>query len=328
ERFRMKKDTGKSYEFFLDVMPVHLPLEYSYLKGGWDDEELDIYGNRVAKRTITALDELIVDRVVRWRKNGKACDPALLPEKYIIEKDFEIPQLKKRRRIWALLPHDYHQQSTKRYPVLYLQDAQNLFNEHAPFGNWAIDEKIAVLSEQGFGDFIVVAIEHGGRDRIKEFSPFKTEKFGAGEGKLYARFLIETLKPYVDKKFRTESGRLHTAIGGSSMGGLISVFAGMMYPDIFSKWMIFSPSLWVSSKIFTEANEFTNTDPTFVYLYGGKSESRSMERDLNLFVDILTGKSDHKDLIRYKLSIHPTALHNEQYWGQEFPKAAKWLFFN
>lgn len=328
ERYRMTKVSKGRYVFAMDISQADLPLEYTYLKGGWDDEELDTYGNRVAKRSITALDQMIVDRVIRWRRNGKACDPLLLPEQFIIEDDFEIPQLKKRRRIWALLPHDYQVHPEKHYPVLYLQDAQNLFDDHAPFGNWAIDEKMAILTEQGYGDFIVVAIEHGGKDRIKEFSPFETQKFGAGQGKLYTRFLIETLKPYVDRKFRTKAGGLSTAIGGSSMGGLISVFTGMMYPEIFSKWMIFSPSLWVSSKIFTEANNFINSSPISVYLYGGKNESQSMERDLNLFVDVLTKKSRNQDLIRYKLSLHPTALHSEQYWGQEFPKAVRWLLFN
>ena len=114
-------------------------------------------------------------------------------KKFILEDDFEIPQLGKRRRCWALVPHDYYQ-TRKRYPVLYLQDAQNLFNEHAPYGNWAIDQKLSILKETGIGDLIIIAIEHGDKDRIKEYSPFDTEEFGPGEGTLYGKVYRRDLK--------------------------------------------------------------------------------------------------------------------------------------
>ena len=99
----------------------------------------------------------------------------------LISNSFEIPQLGLRRRIWALLPHDYHQ-SGKQYPVLYLQDAQNLFNDSAPFGNWAIDQHMQDLAEQGMDELIVIAIDHGGKERISEYSPYFHRKFGKGKG--------------------------------------------------------------------------------------------------------------------------------------------------
>ena len=140
----------------------------------------------------------------------------------IIEEDYEIPQLKRRRRITALLPHDYHE-SKKKYPVLYLHDGQNLYDEQSPYGNWAIDKSLAELSRSGFGDIIVIAIDHGGEDRINEYLPFNSTEYGKGQGKLYIQFLMETLKPYIDKNYRVLSDGLHTGIGGSSMGGLISL---------------------------------------------------------------------------------------------------------
>ncbi|MCB0684891.1 MAG: alpha/beta hydrolase [Saprospiraceae bacterium] len=305
----------------------HSPIYYRYHKGDWNQEELDRWGNVTAPRKIDPSSHEIHDRVPRWRINGLATSVRFMPQKFIIEDDFEIPQLGKRRRIWALVPCDYYR-TKKRYPVLYLQDAQNLFNEHAPFGNWAIDQKMGILKELGFGDLIIIAIEHGGHDRIKEYSPFDTERFGPGEGSLYAQFIVETLKPYVDRKFRSEPHRIHTGIGGSSMGGLISVYTAINYPEVFSKWMIFSPSLWLSSQIFREARDFENNEPSFVYLYGGKNESSSMEKELLLFTEILQKKAINNQFIHYKLSIDPKATHNETFWGAEFPKAVKWLFFD
>ena len=315
------------YQLELPVSQIKYPFNYKYHKGDANQEELDQIGNIPSPRKLKKGIYQINDKVSRWRLNGLSCDPFFLPQKYIIEDDFEIPQLQKRRRIWALLPYNYDQ-SNKRYPVLYLQDAQNLFNEQAPFGNWAIDEKLAILSELGYGEVIIVAVEHGEDDRIKEYSPFHTEEFGTGEGVAYAAFMHDTLKPYVDKKFRTKPHRIHTGIGGSSMGGLISVFTGLTYPESFAKWMIFSPSLWLSSKIFENAQTHQNNYPTFVYLFGGQRESLSMEADLRLFTEILDSKSYKKQRLQYKLSIHPTATHSEKYWGAEFPRAIKWLYYD
>lgn len=305
----------------------HLPLYYRYHKGDWNQEELDQWGNKSQDRLLDHSVYEVHDHVPRWRINGLATSVKYMPQKFIIEDDFEIPQLGKRRRIWALVPCDYYR-TRKRYPVLYLQDAQNLFNEHAPYGNWAIDQKLGIMKELGFGDLIIIAIEHGGTERIKEYSPFDTERFGPGEGALYAKFMIETLKPYVDRKFRSSPHRIHTGIGGSSMGGLISVYTGMSYPEVFSKWMIFSPSLWLSSQIFREAREFINKEPSFVYLYGGKNESSSMEKELTLFTEVLAKKAINRQFIHYKLSMDPTATHHESFWGAEFPKAIKWLYFD
>ena len=306
---------------------IKYPFVYKYHKGDLMQEELDIVGNIPPARRLKKESVEVSDHVPRWRHNGISCDPVFLPQKYIIEEDFEIPQLNKRRRIWALLPHDY-EITEKEYPVLYLQDAQNLFNEEAPFGNWAIDEKLAILTELGYGDLIIVAVEHGDKDRIQEYSPFETEAFGPGDGAAYAAFMHDTLKPYVDKNFRTKSHRIHTGIGGSSMGGLISVFTGLTYPDTFAKWMIFSPSLWLSSKIFLNAEMHNHSRPTFVYLYGGQQESKTMELELRNLAKILEKKATEGHHMHYHLSIDPTATHSEKFWGEEFPHAIKWLFYD
>jgi len=249
-----------------------------------------------------------------------------MPHIQLISEKFEIPQLKKSRRIWALLPYDYHS-SEKKYPVLYLQDAQNLFDEYAPFGNWAIDRRLGTLAEQGLGDVIVIAVDHAGTERITEYSPYYHRKFGKGKGKLYAQFLIETLKPYVDRTFRTKKARTDTGIGGSSMGGLISAYTGIVHPQYFSKLMIFSPSFWYSDEIYFDAFNYKYILPMKIYLYAGENESRFMTQHIHRFRQAVKSSAFENPLTKFNIIISPEGEHNEWYWGENFEQAVKWLFF-
>ena len=142
----------------------------------------------------------------------------------VIEEAYEIPQLNATRKISALLPHDYHE-TNKQYPVLYLQDGQNLFNPAAPYGDWAIDKSMAKLAEEGQGDIIIIAIDHGEQERILEYLPYNHPRYGKGKGSFYVQFMIEKLIPYINSHYRTLTDFQHTGIGGSSMGGLISYHA-------------------------------------------------------------------------------------------------------
>lgn len=249
-----------------------------------------------------------------------------MPHIQLINEAFEIPQLKKTRRIWALLPHDYHT-STRSYPVLYLQDAQNLFDEYAPFGNWAIDRRLASLAAKGYGDVIVIAVDHGGTERITEYSPYFHRKFGKGQGKGYAKFLIETLKPYVDKHFRTKIGRANAGIGGSSMGGLISAYTGIVHPQHFSRLMIFSPSFWYSDEIYFDAFSYQYILPMKIYLYAGENESRYMTEHIHRFREAVKTSLFNNPLTTFQIEINTEGEHNEWYWGEAFEKAVPWLFF-
>ncbi|MEM6317107.1 MAG: alpha/beta hydrolase-fold protein [Bacteroidota bacterium] len=243
----------------------------------------------------------------------------------IIEEDYEMPQLGRRRRISALLPHDY-ETSEKYYPVLYLHDGQNLFDENAPYGNWAIDKSLTQLRKEGHGEVIIIAIDHGEKDRISEYSPFPSERFGAGQGILYLRFLLETLKPYVDRTFRVLSDGANTGIGGSSMGGLFSLFAGLRRPDVFSKMMIFSPSLWIAPRIYKMAQRFQPVGQSLMYLYSGEKESPTHHTNIEVFIAYLKMNNLSEDQFKKQLVINPQGTHSEYYWSREFPVALKWLF--
>lgn len=244
----------------------------------------------------------------------------------IIEEEYEIPQLQRKRRIAALLPHNY-EQSKKAYPVLYLQDGQNLFDEHAPFGSWAIDQALKSLAAAGMEDIIVVTIDHGGEERISEYSPYYHPRLGKGNGQAYLSFLKFTLKPYVDRTFRVLPDRANTGIGGSSLGGLISLYAGFREPAIFGKMMIFSPSLWVSPKIFYHAQQFHPTEDTWLYLYAGGRESRYHLPNVVRMRAALTQRGYSTNLLKFKLNINQEGTHSEFFWREEFPKALEWLYF-
>ncbi len=327
ERFKMSRTKKGYYSYTFDQLPVtdSDSFEYKYVKGGWEAEELDPDGFPPLNRKMTMPRGKVSDVVPQWKKHDHWYDPKYYPIIQIVSKRFNVPQLRRKRRISVLLPWNY-ETSGKHYPVLYLQDGQNLFENDAPFGTWGVDKQLAAMAQLGEGNFIVVAIDHGGRERINEFLPYDIPKLGDGLGLDYARFLSETLKPHIDKHFRTFPERRHTAIGGSSMGGLISIYAGLMFPHVFSRFMIFSPSLWVTPRIYFEPVGFDGTEETKIYLYAGGKEGASMTANSKKFIDNMSRRGYDASKLKLQLEIDPNGKHNEARWGREFPIAANWLF--
>ena len=316
--------------YFIEIDDSVLPddIEYKFTKGGWENVELDQYGNITPNRKTKKSTGETTDCVNRWRLNWGPFKDEFFPVAEVISEQFYIPQLERYRKVWALLPHDYHS-SDKSYPVLYLQDAQNLFNEGSEFGNWEIDKKLSVLAEYGRGDIIVIAIEHGSQNRINEYI-FDNDKVANGsEGKKYIRFITDTLKPFVDEKYRTMKDRENTGIGGSSLGALISLYSGFLYPEVYSKLLIFSPSLWVEPNNNFPLMNFRIPFKTKIYIYGGGQEGSKMVKRIQVFEEYLK-RWERKNLFdfEFRTSINPEGKHNEFYWSQEFPRAIEWLFYD
>jgi predicted alpha/beta superfamily hydrolase len=323
--YRMDRVEDTLYRIPLDKVPNLAPdTYYKYTKGGWDHAELDVLGNSPQNRKF--LQAKTRDFVPLWRKDGFT--PSFADTFPLLEVfDEEIPQLKRTRKISVLLPHDYYEMPEKRYPVLYMNDAQNLFGEGSAYGNWDIDKRLSLLAKQGAQNVIVVAIDHGVETRNVEYSPYKTPKGNQkGEGMRYATFIVRTLKPLIDARYRTLKERQFTGIGGSSMGGLISIYTGMMYPESIGRLMVFSPALWTSPKIYFDAVEFFNPMDTRIYLYGGGKESLSMFSNLEKLISTIEGQGFSAEKIQIRAELDPEGLHNEKRWGQEFPKALQWLF--
>src|SRR5436309_9793997 len=158
----------------------------------------------------------------------------------LIDDQFYIPQLNRMRRIWMYYPESYLE-SEKKYPVIYMHDGQNLFDQATAFDKeWQVDETLNSL----FARCIIVGIDNS-EHRMKEYNFNDHEEHGPGEGRQYMEFIATTLKPYIDATFRTKPEREHTHIAGSSMGGLISLYGALHFASIFGGAGIFSPSLWL-----------------------------------------------------------------------------------
>ncbi|MFD1095444.1 alpha/beta hydrolase [Salegentibacter chungangensis] len=235
---------------------------------------------------------------------------------------FELPapQLDTLKKIRLYLPGSY-KTSEKKYPVIYMHDAQNLFdNETSYAGEWAVDEFLDSLAKK---EVIVVGIDHGGDKRIGELTPFKNEKYGGGNAEAYLKFLTQILKPYIDSKYRTLPGYKHTGIFGSSLGGLVSFYAGLRYPDTFSKIGVYSPSFWFSDNIYSYAEETPLNPQTKFYFLAGTEEGEEVIPDIEKMIGILQKKGLKEE--NYQLKIVEDGKHNEKLWRDSFPETFEWL---
>ena len=327
EEFKMTKVAPDQYEFqFPAGLDLPYPLEYKYTRGGWDQVELDRYGQPHPNRVVYGHGDLLTDYVIRWQKDiAKKQDLAPIVE--VLSETFEIPQLNKKRRVHVLLPHNYYDQPDRHYPVLYMTDAQNLFGEGSPYGNWKIDQSLTKLAGEDKANVIIVAIDHAGEERIQEFSPYDNPRLGKGLGLMFLRFLTDTLKPHVDNHYRTKRDRLNTGMGGSSVGGLLTIYAALMFPNVFGRLMIFSPSLWISQRIYFDAIHFFEPFETRIYLYAGGKEGANMIPNVNKLEETLHNQGFGYSRVKIKTSIDPKGQHNEKRWSKEFPEALKWLYF-
>ncbi|MCE6992703.1 alpha/beta hydrolase [Dyadobacter sp. CY323] len=327
EAFRMTEVSPGNYVFqFPENLELTGPLEYKYTRGGWDQVELDRFGKPYGNRVVEKNEGVKKDTVIRWQTDiSKKTD--LSPILEIVSEEFEIPQLKKTRRIQVLLPHDYYDRPDLSFPVLYMTDGQNLFGEGSEYGNWNIDKSLAKLAKEQKGGVIIVAIDHGNEQRINEFSPYNNPKWGKGLGEQFMRFISETLKPHIDSKYRTKRDRLNTGIGGSSVGGLLSLYAALMFPQVFGRLMVFSPSLWMSQRVFFDAIHFFEPFESRIYLYAGGKEGANMLPNVTKLRETLETQAFGYDRVKIKASIDPKGQHDEKQWSKEFPLALKWLFF-
>jgi predicted alpha/beta superfamily hydrolase len=234
----------------------------------------------------------------------------------------EAPQLKTTRKIWLYLPKNY-ETSTKKYPVIYMHDAQNLFDAKTSFaGEWNIDEKLDSLQAQ----VIVVGIENGGEKRIDELTPYKNAKYGGGETDKYLDFIINTLKPEIDKKYRTKSNAKNTTIMGSSLGGLTSYYAVLKHPEVFGKAGVFSPAFWINRDEINNLTTNSKKIKTKIYFLCGDSEGDddSMVKDLNN-IELLLNTNRCYCLHLNKKVIVKGGHHNEKLWRDGFTNAFLWL---
>lgn len=305
------------------IPPFTGTLEYKATRGTWNAVEGSVSGGEIPNRKVTYSQGDTIDiEIQTWKDIFSNSAHTASPEVLILKSDYPMIPFSKKRRIWVYLPARYANGSEK-FPVLYMHDGQNLFDKALSFaGEWKVDEAMNEFAKSNL-DCIVVGIDNGGGDRIDEYTPYSNPKYKGGQGEMYVDFLVNNLKPFIDSYFRTLPEPEHTGIMGSSLGGLISFYAGVKYPQVFGKIGVFSPSFWYSDSLKTDVINFTpNTNQKF-YIMAGQNEDEDMVPDIDTYIDLMHTAGVPDDNI-FRL-IQPDGQHSEWFWAREFPAAYQWL---
>ena len=332
EKYKLKEKNG--------IYSIKLPkkdesISFKFTLGSWKTAESNKTGKSLDNRTysFSKKQDTVYVIIKGWSHLfDKIKQPTISKNVTILDKEFNIPQLDRKRRVWIYLPPDY-KISNESYPVVYMHDGQNIFDETTSYsGEWNVDETLDKLFKEKNLKLIVVGIDNGGEKRLDEYSPYKNEKYGGGEGDKYLDFIVNTLKPFIDTNYKTLSDKKNTAIFGSSMGGLISHYAGLKYPKIFGKIGVYSPAFWFSSEINTFTKKFGNLKDTKMYFLAGEKEGLKAGFDeisktvlgMNKTINILKKQGFNKKNIASKIVAQ--GKHNEKLWRTNFEETILWLF--
>jgi predicted alpha/beta superfamily hydrolase len=303
------------------VLPKGM-VEYKFTRGSWETVEAGNKGQDISNRKMEVnRDTTIEAEIGEWKDHfpKKPQGSTAGSTVHIMDTAFFMPQLNRYRRIWIYLPASYTK-SKKKYPVLYMHDGQNVFDAATSFsGEWGVDEALDTLGSK-YGEMIVVAVDNGGSHRIHEYCPYDM-KHGKGEGDAYVDFLVQTLRPHIEKHYRIKKGAKDNFIAGSSLGGLISYYALLKYPNKFGGAGIFSPAFWINP-------QFKAIDPKKlkkikgrVYFFAGQQEGAEMVPDMLQVLEQLKlhSKAETQTVIRAE------GTHSEGTWRNEFPLFIQWL---
>ena len=240
-----------------------------------------------------------------------------------------------RRDVLVYLPPGYRRLSRKRYPVLYLHDGQNVFDAATSFSGaeWGVDETAERLIRQKLIEpLIIVAIANMGEERVHEYAPTrgvidakaKRKKRSRGLARLYGHFLMDELKPYIDRKYRTRPGAEFTGLGGSSLGGLVTLAIGILYPRAFSRLIVMSPSIWWDDFAIYRLVDFIEQKPPLkIWLDTGTAEP-GWEQARELRDRLFEKGWKLRDDLQYMEA--KGADHSEAAWAARVDPALRFLF--
>lgn len=232
--------------------------------------------------------------------------------------------LAKPRDIIVWLPPGYEAETSRRYPVLYLHDGGNVYV------HWRIDEAARpLIAAQQVEPLIIVLVANGGapEDRFDDYTPTRPASAAAGgKADAYGRFLVEELKPFIDREYRTLTDASHTGLGGASLGGLVSLYLGLQYPQVFGKLAVMSPSVWWDSKlILRKVKDLKGRPSSRIWLDVGAAEPAGMRRDVRELRDALVRKGwrSGADLTHFEA---PGGSHSDVSFGSRADVMLKFLF--
>jgi predicted alpha/beta superfamily hydrolase len=333
--YQLKEISKGLWEIVIELKDVPSDrVEFKLTRGDWQRSECSEKGHLETPRIAALGKDLdITCQIAGWRDFFPASTAS--PQVHVVDSAFYMPQLDRHRTICIYLPKDY-EHTDQRYPVLYLQDGQHVFDEKTSKGRigpieWGVDEVI----DQSSTPSIVVAIYHQDSydERYPEYFLHANPEYSKVDGEAYLAFIVETLKPYIDTHYRTFTEAKQTGIAGSSMGGLLSFYAGLRYPAIFGKVGVFSPSIWLDHGHIQEEiarlNQTSLYHDQYYYFYAGKEENRrkpdgtfvQMAQDVEQTARLLKEKVNP----RIEQTIHPRGRHGALHWREAFPAFYEWF---
>lgn len=316
-----------TYSLTLHNIPSGV-LEYKFTRGSWQTLECSPKGRLMNLHDCVVQEDLVIqEKILAWRDHYPA---STAPDQLVVVENFILPELNRTRAIRIYIPKDY-KTSKRVYPVWYMHDGQDLFDEATSEGRlgpveWGVDEIIEQLGDQ----YIIVGIDHEyeKNTRGKEYAFFPTTLTPIAEGQQYLAFIVQTLKPYIDANYRTLKAKEYTGIAGGSLGGLISLYGGLTYPEVFGKVGVFSPSLWQDQQqVVAYMADFTPEHKKQVqqqryFFYAGGRENRKigagqvvhMDQDVLAFVQQMKERFN----VQQEVKIDPMGKHGAWYWQQAF----------
>ncbi len=310
----------------VSFLTLDLPAGYHEFKctrGNWKKGECLMNGDDAGNRRIDITgDTSFMISIEAWKDDFPEFvkKHTATGQVHMADTAFFMPQLNRYRRIRIYLPEGYAK-SKKKYPVMYMHDGQNLFDDStAAFGEWGVDECLDSLIKKNKPACIVVGIDNGPQ-RFNEYNPYEFQQYGKGEGDRYLEFLVMNLKPFIDKQYRTIPSKENTIIAGSSMGGLISYYAMLQYPGVFGKAGVFSPAFWTAPQIKEVTGALANKINGKFFFYMGGLEGEVNINEMQEVQEILGERSQS---MIYSV-IDPESSHNEQAWRKWFTEFYTWI---
>ena len=294
-------------------LPKNKNIEFKFTRGGWDKEALDKNISIPQNYSINVSRQDTVYYTIHSWKDWRSFPMSQITGDLIIHENVYSPQLDNFRTVLVWLPPSYKTNVDKRYPVLYLHDGQNVFAAGFSLSGqeWGLDETVtALIAEQKIEEIIMVAV-YNNKNRTAEYSPKR-------RGNDYAEFLIFTIKPWIDQNYRTIPEREHTAVLGSSMGGIISFHLGWKYHQIFSMAGCLSPAFLVDNNEIVKRVKKTkeNPDLKFTIQNGTEELEARFQPSINKMIKYLK-KKGYKENSDYLYRIYDGAHHSEGAWAQQ-----------
>lgn len=289
-----------------------------------------------ASLPLAALTLIFVAASLSWPSSARQEQHTLSGE-FRTHKNFHSKFLPTDRDVLVYLPPGYEKNKKQRYPVFYLHDGQNLFDGATSFikgSEWQIDETAqALIKARAIAPVIIVGIYNTGRERVDEYTPTRDAAHDmGGKADLYGRMLVEELKPFIDAEYRTLPEAANTGLGGSSLGGLVSLHLALTYPQTFGRVAVVSPSVWWDNKVILREVEALTKAPTLrIWLdigtkEGGNAASNEVTtKDARLLRDALLAKG-WKQGVNLKYFEAEGAEHNERAWAGRVGPMLRFLF--